>query len=174
MRPSRRSRPRRATKRPQNGSSNCPFNRRAMRSRMPVGNTTPSIPPIASWPASWSAAGTRHCRPCTIEGEIAAIVRQNPPPLGERERQQLMQLAANLELAWSHPAATAATRKRILRTALNEIVVRREGAVNNMVLHWKGGDHTALQVKLRLNTAGRHHWPIPEDTMSLVRELARL
>jgi hypothetical protein len=26
-----------------------------------------------------------------------------------------------------HPAATAATRKRILRTALNEIVVRREG-----------------------------------------------
>ena len=24
------------------------------------------------------------------------------------------------------------------------------------------------------NTAGRHHWPIPEDTMSLVRELARL
>jgi hypothetical protein len=38
---------------------------RAMRPRMPVGNTTPSIPPIASWPASWSAAGTRHCRPCT-------------------------------------------------------------------------------------------------------------
>jgi excisionase family DNA binding protein len=42
------------------------------------------------------------------------------------------------------------------------------------VLHWKGGDHTALQLKLRLNTAGRHHWPIPEDTISLVRELARV
>ena len=109
-----------------------------------------------------------------IEGEIAAIVARKPPPLGEPERQQLMRLGADLELAWSHPAATAATRKRILRTALNEIVVRREGAVNNMVLHWKGGDHTALQVKLRLNTGGRHHWPIPEDTMSLVRELARL
>jgi hypothetical protein len=25
----------------------------------------PSIPPIASWPASWSAAGTRRCRPYT-------------------------------------------------------------------------------------------------------------
>jgi len=36
-----------------------------------------------------------------------------------------MQLGADLELAWSHPAATAATRKRILRTALNEIVVRK-------------------------------------------------
>jgi hypothetical protein len=55
-----------------------------------------------------------------IEGEIAAIVAGKPLPLGERERQQLTRLGADLELAWSHPAATAATRKRILRTALNE------------------------------------------------------
>jgi DNA invertase Pin-like site-specific DNA recombinase len=109
-----------------------------------------------------------------IEGEIAAIVAAKPPRLGERERHQLMQLGADLELAWSHPAATAATRKRILRTALNEIVVRKEGAVISMVLHWQGGDHTALHVKLRLNAAGRHHWPPPEDTIALLRELARL
>jgi DNA invertase Pin-like site-specific DNA recombinase len=108
-----------------------------------------------------------------IEGEIAAIVSSKPAPLGERERQQLMQLGADLELAWSHPAATAATRKRILRTALNEIVIRKEGAIIHAVLHWQGGDHTALQVKQRLNAGGRHHWP-PEDTISLVRELARL
>jgi DNA invertase Pin-like site-specific DNA recombinase len=109
-----------------------------------------------------------------IEGEIAVIGARKPPPLGEQERKLLMQLGADLELAWSHPAATAATRKRILRAALNEIVVRKEGSVINMVLHWQGGDHTALQVKLRLNAAGRHHWPPPEDTMALVRELARL
>ena len=109
-----------------------------------------------------------------IEGEIAAIVAAQPPPLGEPERQQLMQLGADLALAWSHPGATAATRKRILRTALNEIVVRKEGAVINMVLHWQGGDHTALQVKLRLNAAGRPRWVQPEDTIALVRELARL
>ena len=60
-----------------------------------------------------------------IEGEIAAIVAAKPPPLGERERQRLIQLGADLELAWSHPAATAATRKRILRTAFNEIVARK-------------------------------------------------
>jgi len=39
-----------------------------------------------------------------IEGEIATIVSSKPPPLGERERQQLMQLGADLDLAWSHPA----------------------------------------------------------------------
>jgi DNA invertase Pin-like site-specific DNA recombinase len=109
-----------------------------------------------------------------IEGEIASIVATRPPPLGERERQELMRLGADLELAWSHPAATAATRKRILRAALNEIVVRKEGPVINMAVHWRGGDHTALQVKLRLNAAGRHHWPPPDDTIALVRQLARL
>jgi DNA invertase Pin-like site-specific DNA recombinase len=109
-----------------------------------------------------------------IECEIASIVAIRPPPLGERERQELMRLGADLDQAWSHTAATAATRKRILRAALNEIVVRKEGPVINMVLHWKGGDHTALQVKLRLNAAGRHHWPPPDDTIALVRQLARL
>jgi DNA invertase Pin-like site-specific DNA recombinase len=109
-----------------------------------------------------------------IEGEIADIIARRPPLLGEPERQQLMQLGADLERAWSHPAATVATRKRILRAALNEIVVRREGAVIDAVLHWQGGDHTALQIKQRLNAAGRAHPRVPEDTISLVRELARL
>jgi len=108
----------------------------------------------------------------SIEGGIAAIVTSQPPALGERERQQLMQLGADLELAWSHPAA-AATRKWVLRASLNEIVVRKEGAIIHAVLHWQGGDHTALQVKQRLNAGGRHHWP-PEDTLPLRHELARL
>ena len=41
-----------------------------------------------------------------------------------------------------------------------------------MVLHWQGGDHTAI--KLKKNGVGKHRWTIPEDTLSLVRELARL
>jgi DNA invertase Pin-like site-specific DNA recombinase len=107
-----------------------------------------------------------------IEGEIAALQASKPAPLGEKERQHLMQLGTDLELAWSHPAATAATRKRILRTALYEIVVRVDGDHIEMILHWQGGDHTAL--KLRRNGVGKHRWTIPEDTLSLIRELARL
>ena len=106
-----------------------------------------------------------------IEGEIARLEAKKPAPLGERERQHLMQLGADLERAWSHPAATAATRKRILRAALHEIVVRIEGDHVEMVVHWQGGDHTAL--KLKKNTVGKHRWTIPEDTLSLIRELAR-
>jgi DNA invertase Pin-like site-specific DNA recombinase len=107
-----------------------------------------------------------------LEGEIAELEAKRPAPLGEKERRHLMQLGADLELAWSHPAATAATRKRILRTALHEIVVRIEGSFIEMVLHWQGGDHTALQLKM--NGAGKHRWTVPEDTLSLIREVARL
>jgi hypothetical protein len=72
----------------------------------------------------------------------------------------------------SHPSRKAG--KRILRAALTEIVVRRDGAIIHAVLHWQGGDHTQLQVKQRLNAAGRHNPRIPDDTTALVRELARL
>jgi hypothetical protein len=107
-----------------------------------------------------------------IESEIAAIDASKPLPLAKAEREQLMQLGADLARAWSHPAATSATRKRIVRAALSEIIARVEAGYIEMILHWQGGDHTALKVKK--NGAGRHRWTIPEDTLSLVRELARL
>ena len=109
-----------------------------------------------------------------IEAEIAAMVARRPPPLGEMEQEKLLALGADLERAWLHPAATAATRKRIIRAALSEVIVRRDGAIIHAVLHWQGGDHTELDVKQRLNAAGRHNPRIPDDTIALMRELARL
>jgi len=109
-----------------------------------------------------------------MEGDIAALIARRPLPLGEPERQQLMALGADIESAWSHPGATAATRKRILRTAISEIIVRRDGGTIHAVLHWQGGDHTELRVKQRLNAAGRHNPRIPDETIALMRQLARL
>jgi hypothetical protein len=100
-----------------------------------------------------------------LEGEVAALEARKPAPLGEKERRRLLQLGADLELAWSHSAATAATRKRILRAALYEIVVRIEGGFIEMVLHWQGGDHTAL--KLKMNGAGKHRWTPLRDSWGL-------
>jgi hypothetical protein len=106
-----------------------------------------------------------------VESEIAALDEKRPLLLTEKEREHLMQLGADLERAWSHPAASAATRKRILRTALHEIIARIENGFIEMVLHWQGGDHTALKIKM--NTAGKHRWTVAEDTLTLVRQLAR-
>ena len=114
----------------------------------------------------------RVLKPLGVNAAAKALEARKPAPLGEKERRHLLQLGADLELAWSHPAATAATRKRILRAALYEIVLRIEGSLLEMVLHWQGGDHTAL--KLKMNGAGKHRWTVPEDTLSLIRELARL
>jgi hypothetical protein len=110
-----------------------------------------------------------------IEADITAAAAAKRPALGTEERAQLLALGADLTRAWTHPAATAAIRKRILRAALVEIVVKKkDGGIIDLVLHWQGGDHTALQLKLRLNAAGRHHSRVPEDTIALVGELARL
>jgi DNA invertase Pin-like site-specific DNA recombinase len=109
-----------------------------------------------------------------IEGEIAAVMARRPPPLGEVERQQLMALGADLARAWSHPAATAATRKRIVRTALTEIIVRRDGPIIHAVLHWRGGSHTEFTIKQRLNAVGRPNPHMPHETIGLMSELARL
>src|SRR5712672_2823792 len=173
MPPRRRSRLKRARRRRPKGNSTWRCSRRASRRRMPVGSMTPSIPTIAWSPVSWSAAGTRHCRSCTgSRARSPRSRRESQRPWVRRSGGTLLQLGADLELAWSHPAATAATRKRILRTALHEIVVRIEGGFIQMILHWQGGDHTALNLKI--NGVGKHRWTVPEDTWSLIHELARL
>ena len=109
-----------------------------------------------------------------IEREMSASAALKSPPLGEHQKQQLMALGADLERAWSHPAATAATRTRILRACLDEIVVRRDGEVLGMVLRWHGGNHTALKLRVKLNALGRSYNPVTDDLIALMRELARL
>jgi excisionase family DNA binding protein len=112
------------------------------------------------------------CEVRGLEDQIAAMTAHQQPSLSDDERAALMRLGADLEQAWSHPAATTATRKRIVRAVLNEIVVRIADGYVDLVLHWQGGDHTALRVKK--NAVGRHRWTIAEETEILIRELARL
>ena len=107
-----------------------------------------------------------------LEDELKELDQHRSPVLDEQEREHLMRLGADMEIAWSHPAATMATRKRIARTVLREIVVRVEDGFVDMALHWQGGDHTALKIKK--NACGKHRWTVEEDVEVLVRELARL
>ncbi|HYN10556.1 MAG TPA: recombinase family protein [Vicinamibacterales bacterium] len=107
-----------------------------------------------------------------IEDELETLVRQRPEVLGDNERQRLLQMGSDLEAAWEHPSATAATRKRIIRAVLNEIVVRVEEDQIQLLLHWQCGDHTALSV--RKNRTGQHRWAAAPATEDLIRALARL
>ena len=92
--------------------------------------------------------------------------------LSAEERSAFLDLGARLEQAWFHDRATAVTRKHILRTVLEEIVVTVDGNQIGLRLHWKGGDHTELTVRKKRH--GHTRWTIDTHTELLIRELARL
>jgi hypothetical protein len=68
----------------------------------------------------------------------------------------MMSLGADLERAWHSPGVANATKKRIVRTLIDEIVVRVEDSALDLVIRWHGGDHSAL--KVRKNRSGQHRW----------------
>ena len=108
-----------------------------------------------------------------LEDELDALEAARQPSLSEHERARLMEIGSDVAQAWNHPQATPATRKRILRTVLHEIVAKVEPDDHiHLVLHWQGGDHTSL--KVRKNKTGQHRWATPSATLDLVRELSRL
>ena len=82
-----------------------------------------------------------------------------------------MTLGGDLEAVWNHPGASAETRKRILRAALEEIVVTLADGRIELLLHWRGGDHTRLSV--RRNRTGQHRWSTDAEVGDLIRTLAR-
>ena len=82
-----------------------------------------------------------------------------------------MTLGADLDRAWRSPSVTWETRKRIVRTLIDEIVVRVEENALDLVIRWHGGDHSSLKVKK--NRTGQHRWKAEAETIELVRVLAR-
>jgi erythromycin esterase-like protein len=87
------------------------------------------------------------------------------------ERDRLLALGDDIERAWYSDGATPATRKRIIRTLIEEIVVRVEDEALSLVIRWAGGDHTPLRV--RKNRPGQHRWTTDNDVVELVTVLAR-
>ncbi len=106
-----------------------------------------------------------------LEEELEALLRQRPAAMSAEERQRLLQMGADLEAAWHHSAATAVTRKRIIRVVLREVVARVEDDQIHLLLHWQGGDHTRLTV--RKNRRGQTRWSVEPETVELIRACAR-
>jgi hypothetical protein len=106
-----------------------------------------------------------------LETELTATQHCVPALLSEPERQRLLALGADLQLAWDHPKASPETRKRILRTTLREILVCVQDGEIQLVLHWQGGDHTALA--LPKNKSGEHRWKTDARTEQLIASLSR-
>jgi excisionase family DNA binding protein len=107
-----------------------------------------------------------------LEEQVRVIRESRPAAITETERAKILALGTDVARLWNHPAASVATRKRILRAVLEEIIVSVEPGVLRLKLHWKGGDHTSLEVVK--NRTGQHRWKTNASTEQLIRDLARL
>jgi excisionase family DNA binding protein len=107
-----------------------------------------------------------------LEDDLRVVRDKQPPALTDSERAEILALGSDLERLWNHPAASAATRKRILRAVLEEIIVAVEPGHLRLKLHWKGGDHTSLEVVK--NRTGQHRWKTNAATEQLICDLARV
>lgn len=105
------------------------------------------------------------------EQRVAALASEGPQALSAAEKERLAALGDDVGAAWAHPAATAETRKGIVRAVLEQIVVRLADDRIELLLHWCGGDHTRLDVP-RART-GEHRWRTDAQVEEIVRALAR-
>ena len=106
-----------------------------------------------------------------LETALEGLTASPATELTPADRERLMTLGADLQLAWTRPGVTPEARKRIVRTLIDEIIVHVEDNALNLVIRWHGGDHSAL--KVRKNRTGQHRWSAAGETIDLVRVLAR-
>ena len=105
------------------------------------------------------------------QAEIDALDAQVGPSLTAEQRASLLALGADLPRAWHHPQAGNEVRKRILRAAIKEIMAKVVDAQIELVIHWQGGDHSALNVVK--NRTGEHRWTTDVEVQVLIPQLAR-
>jgi DNA invertase Pin-like site-specific DNA recombinase len=106
------------------------------------------------------------------KAELARREADRPRVLSEVERASLLAVGADLNAVWNAPTTSPRDRKELLRTLLEEVIVRveRDKFAAHLTMRWKGGTLTELDVHLP------HSKPqivrTDEDTIALVRRLA--
>src|SRR5262249_1111607 len=96
-----------------------------------------------------------------IEGELDVQASLPQNTLSATERERLMTLGRDVDRAWNSPSGSITTRKQIVRTLIDEIIVRLDPGEIKLVVRWCGADHTALSV--RRNRRGEHRWGVDTD-----------
>lgn len=104
--------------------------------------------------------------------DALAELEPSPLALSGQERDTLTQIAWDLPRLWQHEAAPFDLKKRIVRAVIKEIVVTVEATMLRVVIHWHGGQHSALD--LRKRNVGEHRWKTSGTTLELITQLARV
>lgn len=113
---------------------------------------------------------TALARVATVEQRLAHLAAAPAPP--PPDRATLLALAQAFPSVWADPATDARTKKRLVRLLIEEIIVSPQTErVLELLIHWKGGKHTRLQVPR--NRTGQHRRCTDRAVVEVVRDLAR-
>ncbi|MGH2687511.1 MAG: recombinase family protein [Actinomycetota bacterium] len=120
--------------------------------------------------AAWEAALGEVRR---TEAELAAQRARRPTTLTAEELDWVARAGADLRAIFDAPTTTHRERKQLLRAVVAEVVVtvRKSEGQADISIVWEGGGTTAFTMEL--NRAGGHFRTTDEDTIDLVRRLAR-
>ncbi len=107
-----------------------------------------------------------------VEAELFRREQQRPRALTEEEQKRIHTLGSDLRLVWTAPTTSDRDRKELLRTLLEEVILKVERTESHadLTLRWRGGMTTKIDLPLK-----RYQVQGPttdEDTMSLLCRLA--
>lgn len=85
------------------------------------------------------------------KAELARRERERPRALTPEERDRLLALGPDLAAVWHASTTTSRDRKELLRTLLDEVIIKveRDKAAARLTLRWKGGAPTRLILRCR-------------------------
>src|SRR5499427_6196304 len=104
--------------------------------------------------------------------ELARREGDRPRVLSEAERASLLAVGVDLNVVWHAPTTSPRDRKELLRTLLEEVIIKveRDKYTAHLTMRWKGGAVTELD--LHLPHSNPQIVRTDEDTIALVRRLA--
>lgn len=108
----------------------------------------------------------------TATAELACRERERARTLSDDERRRLLAVGPDLATVWQAATTTARDRKELLRTLLEEVIVKvdRDKAAAHLTLRWKGGALSDIELALPRSRPATVR--TDEETIALVRRLA--
>jgi len=91
--------------------------------------------------------------------------------LTAEQKQQLQEMGRCFEQVWRSNACPLETKKKIIRTVIEEIVVQVDESTEmlHFIIHWKGGCHTEFQMEKPRSAVGK---ATDVEDIDLIRKMA--
>jgi hypothetical protein len=103
--------------------------------------------------------------------ESVRQLEEQTPALGEEQRAEVLALGERLVHVWDSARCPAETRKKIIRTVIEEVIVTLDAEDDELrfIIHWRGGTHTEFRMPKPKSGVGRK---TSTEDMEVIRRMA--